>query len=217
MIASLALASASSHAAVITITNNVAVNAGVASQGQSFIPSTNDGFAGSPTTVYLTQFTVGALFGTQTYPDTQSNPIYLHIYSGFLSGPGNGTFGTPSGFLGVSNESYVWGTTSGLNTLTYTFSSIALAYATPTTYYALFSNSQTSGTGLTNRATFNSGGSSSYAGGGGIDNQGTFTTLDPSNDMRFTATFDTVPEPATTALFIASGLVLLTFRRSRGR
>ncbi len=220
IIASFALAGASARAAVITITNEVAANAGVGSQGQSFTPSTNDGYAGSPATVNLTQFTVGALFGDfqSSYPDAQTNPIYLHIYSGFLYGSGNGQFGTPSGLLGISNNSHVWSTVSGLNTLTYTFDPIALTYSIPTTYYALFSTSATtSGAGLTNRATFNSGGSESYTGGGGIVNQGpTETTLDASNDMRFTATFDTVPEPSIFALFIVSGLALIMFRRNAG-
>ena len=179
---------------LITITQLDMATAGTYDgQGESFMPSVNDGYAGpTPTTVALTDFTLQSGGGGSTIPGT----VYLSIFSGWTAGA---PYGTATGLVGTStNAVTAWSTVAGTN-IDFSFDSLSLNYTTK--YYALLTDTtgnlafkpmwgRTAGT---------------YSGGNCWIVDGAVNG--PVHGVaNFSASFQTVPEPGMLVL-LATGLL----------
>ena len=106
--------------------------------------------------------------------------------------------------MGASTNSVAWPLAG--NYATFSFNNLALNYTTK--YYALLSTSPTSvGGALTGRTTYLYS-PSIYSGGGMVANG---LNYQASNDLVFTASFQTTPEPGTLVLLAIGMLGLLAY------
>jgi len=183
---------------------------GSTNYGQSFTASVaGDGMAlssGTPDNVFLTSFTLfaGGSNGNGAH--------YLNIYDGLIdtsdSGPGN--------FIGSSTDTVTFGGQSPDDPMTWNFDNLLLDYDGGTKYFAVLSTSSTAG-GITDGGqnfrlrNTGVGAPDDYSGGELLHADGQLFT----HDARFTATFETVPEPRTIASLLAALLALGIFAARR--
>ncbi|MBI3884329.1 MAG: PEP-CTERM sorting domain-containing protein [Opitutae bacterium] len=163
--------------------------------GQSFTPSINTSGSFTGSSAFLTQFT----FVVSPNASISTPPAFLLIFSNFSGG-------TATGLLQASINSQTWSAIGANNTATFNFAG-DVALDINTTYFAIFSDSQTAfvhngariGRGILFDGDVYSGGALFHDG-----------SIQPGLDARFTATFSTspVPEPSTWAMF-AGGLATL--------
>ncbi|MFZ9935663.1 MAG: PEP-CTERM sorting domain-containing protein [Luteolibacter sp.] len=202
----LAAAAAAQGAYVIEQLNTNATF-GNAATGQSFKPSVGmvDDPGESTTTIDLTSFSLWANGGTAagTPLSRTVDTTYLLIYDANPSGAAN-LVGSSTNFLDLNPFP---GT--GFQ-MTWTFNNLTLDY--DTTYFAVFSSSNTGtdandiGVGLQVDNT------NPYSGGTGLTNNFTVAT---TQDAKFSATFaNPIPEPSATLLGGLGMLALLRRRRA---
>jgi hypothetical protein len=211
----LALSASAANANIITIDNYTLnatdpVSAGNATFGwQSFTPNVGGPGSGDTVAANSPMLTVVYLetisFAGRTSTGGATGPLFLNIYSG------TGTSGT---LIGSSTNSITVNGAGDNNKLTWNFDDIALNSST--TYSIAASSSQggavaTAGFRVeaTDGDTGSTGAQSSYTGGSAAGPTGTAVAF----DTRFSATLNTVPEPASAGLIGLSGLLLLARRR----
>lgn len=132
--------------------------------------------------------------------------IYINVYSG----PGNG--GT---FLGSSTNAIDVNNTAFSERLTWNFDNIVLADSS-TEYGLVFSSDTTDGNDVQARLTAADAGSGSFVNtydGGTADGNDADNSSPNNFDAKFAVTYETIPEPSSTALLGLGGLALLLRRR----
>jgi len=205
----LAAVASTANAAIVTIDNfSTETDAGDGNGWigtHSFTPATagggtNDTVAANlplPATIFLTSATF--VRGADGAVDSGVDTFFLNVYQG-----GAGNTGT---FIGSSTAAFDVTSVTVLSAMTWSFDNLSLDATQQHAF--VFSTTNVAG-GDTNYARVELSGNTAYTGGNG---NFFHNATGAAGNARFATTFETVPEPSSTALLGLGGLALIMRRR----